>query len=274
MTSKNIICFIIPIHPPDFKYVNGLIQSKIEYNVACDLYFIMTNDEDKNIFNKMFSKFKNHFRTLNSNYDKKNSKVKNPVVYKKYFGLLSLKNKYDFLCCVDSEIIFIKKIDINKKIAENYNKKTFYASKCDLYTTHTKAPLKYFLEEDVKYLESVTNNFHFWCWFNNIPIYEKNHLNHFFDFLNLNLNNLNNFDFFSNFEQMLYQYFLILKYDFKIVIFDINTTESLLERANRYDKQMILSMDPLWYPNHSYQIDSTFLKESDIFMLFHLDRLR
>ena len=64
-----MICFIIPIHPPDYKYVNNILNTKEKYKYNnLDIYFIFSNLQDKLIFDKKFKSLNIKYYTLNSNY--------------------------------------------------------------------------------------------------------------------------------------------------------------------------------------------------------------
>ena len=140
---------------------------------------------------------------------------------------------------------------------------------------HKKSVLKYFNENEQKQIKKHTNNLHFWSWFNNIPIYKNDYLINFFKYLDINKENFIKFmtNYNSNFEYIMYEYYLILNCNFKMKFLKTPLFyESIIERADLYNTEIINEIDTYWYPKRAYDINYTKINNENIFILFHLDR--
>lgn len=274
------VCFIIPIYGADFKYLKNILLSKEKYEINADIYFMMSNSKEDYQLKNLCKNLKVPYKTIivnNGGVIVKNTGYYNhPVVHKKLYGMIQLLDKYEYYCCVDSEIQFIKNVNIFELCNKYYDKKTIYASDINAYIYHNNIHMKFYNEEEHKKIKIETNDLIFWSWFNNIPIYKNDILKSFFNYINLNKDTLTDFmiNFKSNFELMMYEYYLILHYDFKMKIFNKKDTESIIERANKYDIDIINEINPYWFPKKVWDnyINNLNLNKTDIFIIFHLDR--
>jgi len=274
------VCFIIPIHQPKYRYAKDLLNSKRKYNFKnIDLYFVFSTAQDENIFKNLYKNNDYNSLVVTKLFPNINLKTDSIVVLKKLVGLLELMDKYEYLCCLDSEIIFINFVDIYKLCEKFYSKKMLYASKLPYnkggLIYHTKFPHKYVNDEENKILQETTNNWCFWSWFNNIPIYKDVYLKQLFSYINLTKKTFIEFisNYKSNFEFFLYQYYLQLYGNFTLEIIDIELTESIIERLHqiKHNKLLIHKINPYWLPHYSKHLKTN---SDDIFILFHLDRHR
>lgn len=268
------VCFIIPVHQPDFKYVKNILLTKEKFKIGADIYFIMSNLHQEKILKNLCKEI----TSINTIVIPDENVIYHHACHKKLYGILELLNKYKYYCCVDSEIKFIKNVNILNLCEKYYNNKMIYANKtCWMY--HTKQHLQFYNEDEQNKIKKETNNLNFWSWFNNIPIYKNDCLVSFFDYINLNKNTLPEFmkKIKSNFERIMYEYYLILHYNFKVKVFDIDWCigggESIVERADLHSADIINEINPYWYPSRGgFEKDNKMLNKNDIFIIFHLDR--
>lgn len=279
------VCFIIPIHEPDFKYVKNILLTKEQFKIETDIYFIMSNLQQE----KKLKKLCKEITSVNTIVIPDENVIhqllhqcrpRGPAVYKKLYGMLELLNKYQYYCCVDSEITFIKHVNIFNLCEKYYNKKLIYANRTRM-MFHTKLPLQFYNEDDQRKIKKETNDLNFWSWFNNIPIYKNDCLISFFDYIHLNKNTLPKFmnKFNSPFERIIYEYYLILHYNFKVKLLDIDLTpgtdESIVERGHLHSVDIINEINPYWFPSRGwFGKENKMLNKDDIFIIFHLDRCK
>ena len=268
------VCFIIPVHEPDFKYVKNILLTKEEFKIEADIYFIMSSLLQEINLKKLCKEI----TSINTIVIPDEKVIPHPAVHKKLYGMLELLNKYEYYCCIDSEITFIKNVNIFNLCEKHYNNKMLYANKTK-WMYHTKEHLQFYNEDEQRKIKKETNDLNFWSWFNNIPIYKNACLVSFFDYINLNKNTLPEFmnKLKSNFERIMYEYYLILHYNFKVKVFDIDWKigcgESIVERADLYSVDIINEINPYWYPSCGwFGKENKMLNKNDIFIIFHIDR--
>lgn len=107
-----------------FEYGVNLLKSKLDYNIMDDLYFVFSNEQQKDKFQSLIKAElldeELHWLILPNELDKYKAKVN----VKKLYGLHELMNKYEYIILLDCETKFIKNgnfSDIAKKIWETKN---------------------------------------------------------------------------------------------------------------------------------------------------------
>ena len=93
-----------------FELAFNFYKSKIENEIENDFYFIFSNIEQKDKFEKMIkSEFpNNNFKYLITTDEINRYQAK--AVTKKFFALKSLMYKYKYIILTDCESLFIKKM--------------------------------------------------------------------------------------------------------------------------------------------------------------------
>ena len=109
-------------------------------------------------------------------------------------------------------------------------------------------------------------------WWSDLPVYKRTDLNHF-----LNMINYDNIVW-AHFDYVIYQYYLILYHDFKI----INTTPITnirwsLEHLNTNDSDILNKLVDIkygfsWNTKRMYNLNNSFIDSQKGFLIYHLDR--
>jgi hypothetical protein len=237
------ICFLIPIHPPHYKYLTFL--NKLTSNNEFTIVFVLTfmNDKislihylnNKNIINSTFQNIK--FITLEENADIKNeinsfNDVKFGIInIKKIYGLYYLINnddKFDYIAVIDSEVEFINLDNLYDKFKLYCDRKTVIAG-----NTTTRNKVHYFLDDihkktiehikinDRTVVNNETKNGKYYFWYSDINIYDRKLLPDFFKYINFDLSSnftsfIKTINFWS-FEYIIYYYYCIALHNYKIV---------------------------------------------------------
>ena len=165
------VAFVCPIYDMKnhFELAFNLYKSKIENGIENDFYFIFSNIEQKDKFEKMIkSEFPNNdFKYLITTDEINRYKAK--AVTKKFFALKSLMYKYEYIILTDCESLFIKKCDFDSLAEEIWSNKTMLNS--------NKSPNGYFIMRKCyramgiyynKKLRKDTQNFKYYFSYRNI----------------------------------------------------------------------------------------------------------
>ena len=261
--------FLIPIYPPHYHYIYNLINKLKRNNILVDINLVFSNKIDYDKFT-----MKNEIQPIIC----KPFQSKSIVTYKKFFGLKQLvDSKYDYIICCDSEIDilcnnFTNEIIINK-IKQIFDNKSIFAgyTEEDLAKSVTQTSANLF-PKNYNFLKNITNNFMMYFWWSDLPVYQRTDVNHF-----LNMINYNNIVW-EHFDYIIYQYYLILYHEFKI----INTTPITnirwsLEHLITNDIDILNKLVDIkygfsWNTKKMYNINSNFIDSQKGFLIYHLDR--
>jgi hypothetical protein len=261
--------FLIPIYPPHYKYMYNLISNIQSNHIYIDIYLIFSSNID--YFNFEMKDSIKHFIIP------ENFQTNSIITFKKFFGLKQLMySKYEYIICCDSEIDIIldnfTSDNITKKLDDIFINKKIYAGTIDTEATIISANL--FKREEYDKIIEVTNNFNYFFWWSDIPVYKKSHLEYFFTKINYDNIEYNHFDY------IIYQYFLILTEGFQIV----NTTPITnlnwsLERLNTTDINVFNKLQETgygfgWITKEQFCKCIEYFTSSGSFLTYHLDRFR
>lgn len=276
IVNKCAIC--IPIHPKHYTYGYNIINELEDTNV--DLYFIFTNLQDKELFtNTLSENYKLNFLLLSDFTIAYNliTYKRSFVPLKKLYALLKLYNKYDYISCIDSEIQFIKKnifYEIMKNIVDS---KIICGGILDDNMSEIKIMKETLTaitpENDHSKLQKLSNDFKIYTWWSNLPVYDCKKAEHFLKWINfdntffcLKLN-------WYVFDDMLYNYFCILFYDYKLLIIP-NIHHSLEFSNSKIVEYVNTNMCKLYWVNfNAYKQNSEYYKKNNFIIVYHLDRI-
>jgi hypothetical protein len=264
------VTFLIPIYPPHYQFIYNLIN-KLELNdIQIDIHLVFSNIEDHDKFS-----MKNK---INSIILPKSYKTNSIITYKKFFGLQHLSNsKYDYIICCDSEIDiicdnFTNQI-INDKIKQIFDNKTIYAGDVSIRDVNnilqTSANL---FPENYEYLRDITNNFTLYFWWSDLPVYRREDIIPFFN--TINYDNI----VFEHFDYMIYQYYLILYSEFKIInttpITNLGWSLEMLKTTDNNILNALLSINYgfSWNNINFYKLNKQFIESQKGFLIYHLNR--
>ena len=198
------------------------------------------------------------------------------VSIKKLFAISKLKEKYDYISCIDSEIQFINDSNDFYNIMKNIaNTKIICGGKL-LPNVSEKNIVKDSLTKltDNKYhllLKRLSQGFTLYTWWSNLPVYDCKILDAFLKWINFNNNNLERFCW-NIFDDMTYNYFCLLFHNYKFKL--IKNCFHSLEFAN---SNIVEDVDKnicklYWVNNLAYNQNKTYYENNNFQIVFHLDR--
>jgi hypothetical protein len=277
----NKCAFVIPLHPKHYNYGYYILEYLFDKDV--DLYFIFTDNNDKNIF---LSKIKHPY---NINFDNKYlilsdfcnidipKKTNSFVSIKKLFALSKLYTKYDYISCIDSEVHFIDKnnkyYDAMKKVVDA---KIIFGGKVKDYNMGARTIIRDSLTKIInnKYheqLRQISHDYKIFSWWSNLPVYDCKNAEHFLNWIDFNSNSLERFSW-SVFDDLLYNYYCILIHNYRLHI--LHNFDNSLEIG---DTQLIENVDKIisklyWVNKKAYNQNKEYYINNDFIIAFHMDR--
>ena len=270
---NNKVAFICPLYDMrnHFDLAFNLFKSKHDLGIKEEIYYIFSNEEQKEKFRKRI------FDAFNEEIDflilpPKELPYKSKVVVKKFFALRSLMNQYEYLSLIDSESLFVKKVDYSKLFEEIWNDGT--CLNCNI------SPDGFFILRQCfrtmskelyynKILRKEFENYKYNFWFNEIPVYKCDTLPKFFNWLDtFDAEGYKNE--WNCFEYYIYAAYLILfegKHlrKFPEILSNGGVMEYLFERPIEEQRKILDTIGTHWSSNDKVTNDKTC-------MLFHLDR--
>lgn len=267
-SDKNIenIALLIPIHPPHYIYIYTLLYKFKQTNINIDLFLVFSNKSDYNKF-----AMKDYIKPIIITDNIENKAI---VTYKKFYGLQKLcLEKYEYIICCDSEIDIIDSnftnTNIEDKIRQIFQNKIIYAGESSQWEHITREAAELF-PEYYDCLKEKTDNFILYFWWSDLPVYRKSDIQPFLECININK--------ITNFDYIIYQYYLILFHNFTIV----NTTPITniywsLENLCTDDTQILKKLLNInygfsWITKKMYDKSQYFLEAQGSFLIYHLDR--
>lgn len=198
-----MIAFIIPVHPPKYDYLYNFIN---QVKDVFDLYVVFSNESDYNEF-----LLKEKIRPIIIMEPIPTSRE--VVTLKKFYGLKRLMNShYDYFMVYDAETDIIPHNftveNVTSKVEKIFADKQFYSAP-NVYQNFAHESALSFNPKEYSIIESVTNHFNSYLWFGDIPVYRKTDLPNFFKYIKGKP--------YNNFDHMIYQYYLIVFENFKII---------------------------------------------------------
>jgi len=268
------VAFIIPIHPPFYHYIYKLIHKIKNNNIHIDMFLVFSSHSDYADFN-MKGAVKPIIIAGPIN-------TKSIAVFKKFYGLHKMKNTaYDYFICCDAETDIVVKnftdVNINKMIENIFNKKKIYAgnvSDDNFFLNINRVSANLFGHNQEK-LRLSTRNFSLYCFWSDIPVYRRADMGNFFKMINYNSVIYNIV--WEHFEHVIYQYYLILRCDFKIVNITPHTgirgsLEKLNVQPNTLKALSALEYGFGWIPCSAYIRRPGYFNSKNTFIIYHLNR--
>lgn len=258
-------CFVIPTYPKHYDYIYDFIDKCI-----FDVWLVFSTQDDYELF-----KFKDHIKYL---IIPENVTTDNIVTYKKFYALRQLtKSTYKYIIVCDSEIRAIPKnlneTNIISKIDNIFINEKIYAGVTNgfdsLQIMETSANV--FSEENIKILKQKSLNYHLYSWWSDIPVYNREHLQHFLEVIG------EPHFVFGHYDHIMYQYYLILYKNFQFFNISniINHWWSLESHCLKCDELEKLCNDGYqccWTSRFAYISNKLFYDQHGTFLQYHLDR--
>jgi hypothetical protein len=203
------------------------------------------------------------------------------VTHKKFFGLKHLMDsKYDYFIVCDSEIDIIPEHftsdNILEKIKNIFTRKQLYAGEFHENTwgiNITSNCAKLFKGDDYDKIRSVTNNFKYYTWFSDIPVYRRSDLPGFFEKINvLDMN-------WYQFDHVIYQYYLVITENYEVINTSpiTNQTGNSLEYLHTNNEEILNTLADRgfgfgWLSKYTFNYHPTYFLAKKTFLIFHIDR--
>lgn len=271
------IALIIPTYPKHYQYIYNLLDKLYKNNIKIDIYLVFSNQTDYDLF-EMKSSIK-PLMLLENLLDIYTTSI---ITYKKFLALHQLMNtNYDYFICCDSEIDIIPENftgdNIRDKLRNIFLNKKIYAGDTNSseYINILNTCANVFEKNDYNKLKSITNNFTYYFWWSDIPVYRRLDLQSFFNKINITSLKPEHFD------HIIYQYYLILTDNFHIInttpITNVNSSFEILATKNTTIFDILIKNYKCgfgWIPRHlyNYQNNRDYFNSNGTFMLYHLDR--
>ncbi len=265
------VAFACPLYDMKnhFEFAFNLYKSKVENKIENDFYFIFSNIEQKDKFEKIIkAEFPDDdFKYLITTEEVNKCKAK--AVRKKFYALESLMNKYKYIILTDCEALFIKKCNFDNLAEEIWNSRTFLSSNKSpsVFLTMRKCYRTMGIYKNKK-LRKDTENYKYNFWFNEIQVYKCEYLPDFFKWLELhNKDKVYNQD--RCFEYYVYYAYLLLEKDIHLIKYNYESLGGINECLYLFpiekQKKIVKSMGVHWASTKD-------AINENIVMLFHLDR--
>ena len=260
----NKICFLIPVYPPHFDYLDNLISSFTKYNYQkqADIYIVFTNEEEKESYkNNQVNSI-----VLPSKY--RIFKNKGIINIKKLWGLYELKDsQYDYILVLDAEALIIKEVNLNTLFNQFYNKKILWGNQ----VTSGGLPRVNKIRNSCKrfFKDKDKLNTNLYLWFNQPCIYKVKYLIDFFNKINF-INNIKNLTW-NDFDYYIYMYYLILYHDFQVKDLELISNYGVCES----DTSLIHCSSDTYKSAHIMMCSQNLFNIFDnpsLFLIIHLDR--
>jgi hypothetical protein len=262
-------CTIIPIHSPKFDWANKLIESYNEFvEKPHDLYFVFTNENEADSFKKA-TFYKNDYKEIILVPALRN---KNSIInVKKYFGIFSVKDEYEYVGVFDCESKFVRSCNLNEIYKDIATKKEFKANTASIGADIIKGIAEKLNLNYNKKLLLETDFYSVYWWFNEIPVYDMKYFSEFANwFYNLpNIDEIHS-DYYC-FDFLVYSIWLICFKEFKINIyktknkFECGAVEEF--RVSDEDKNNVSEVfDSYWSTNFN-----NYLHYNKIKIIFQID---
>ena len=275
------VAFVIPVHPPHYEYLNFL--DSLPNNLDFDIYFILSYSEDLDMlksydFNEIYNvilleeKFDRDFITniINS---------RTIITFKKYYAINMLKNRYEYIAAVDSEIQFVSIDNVYEKFKNHCDKKEIFGASLNGNRLEIAKDImehsSIFFQKNIEELKNKTYGLTHYFWFSDIPIYDTKIASKFLEFINFE-----NYETFVNklswwvFDYIPYIYYCVLYNDYNLINlkeYDImrNWSMESMPIETYFEINKKLSHNPLWLIHDVYNENNHRIKKDDIIMTYH-----
>ncbi len=280
----NKCCFLIPIHPPHFKYAQHIIQSLV--NSDADYYFIFTTNNEKKDLPYFDSKTK--YIILEDYIDNEYMDIiKDKKIFamiKKLLGLYLLYNRYDYITCIDCEVAFLNKNNFYNTMKDINDTNTYYGGiisdnpalkgEQDILndTLYIHTP-----EKDHERIKLLSQDNKLYIWWSTLPVFDCKKLYGFLEYIGfLNIKSFIDKTTWFFFEAMMYNYYCCLYHNYEINIIDYGHSLEFVNSEfieNLFKKYPNIKLG--WVNKAAYCGNKQFYNNNNDFaIVFHLDRTK
>ena len=210
-------CFVAPIHYQKFNFGLDFVKSYNHFYNDDHIYLVFSDQEEYDHFKVIAEGLR--YRSLICPPLASQS----PTTEKKFYGLQQIYATTDFInvAAVDIDTTFFRTIDYAFLFGEYYKRGIIYGNDYEyLPWPIVESPLKFFNEQDQKIIFDKTGGYRAYFWFNDVPVYNREHFLNFCQYINYDQRQHElkwiDFDF------IIYAYYLLIKDLFRIEPFLVN----------------------------------------------------
>jgi hypothetical protein len=223
-SNQKRVCFMVPTFPPHFDFVRNLIKSyQALLSSQADFYLVFTTEEEEEQFGQFNTSIvlPAELRIFDN---------KGIINIKKFYALTVLQDQYDYIICLDSEALFIKKIDLLTLCETHFAEKRLLGNTAqnDILPIVNQC-LSHFSEA----LNRSALKLPLYLWFNNLCIYKSALLPDFFQKTGV-LDKIKQLSFFD-FDYYIFMNYLVLYQDFSVVDMEIEADWSACESHKKWE---------------------------------------
>lgn len=258
------ICFAVPTFPGHYLHALDFMKSfaEYQYDKQADLFFIFTTPEERD-----------GFMPCNSIVLPKSLRImanKGIINIKKFYALMQLKDRYEYIIVIDDECLFCKTVDLNEICTSFFERKILYGNivenaPWDFAHIVPDCCRKFFDKETQKKL-----NCPIYLWFNQLPIYRTADLKEFFKMTDMG--HRIHYLTYTDFDYYIYMFYLIAKRDFDIVDIGIVANRAFVEITSECCYTLVEKKDKIQHVYMSTLDAKNSLFLADVFLLCHCDR--
>lgn len=275
----NGTCFLAPIHRKGFPYGIDYVRSYNKFYNDDHLYLVFSTKEEMDDFRVAVgpgARYRPVLCTEPLTYSK-------PISQKKLFGVNHVfqTTAFNRVAVTDVDCVFVKQVDYDRLVVDRLDRGKFFASRSSnpgiVDKVGRAAASKFFMPSDVTRLETLTNGFTDYFWFNDIPVYSREHFTSFTQYINYpsTVSKLE----YTTFDFLLYAYYLLLRSHATIEHISVDGKHppiqdrgSFIEAQHTFDpsyfKQAIEQFRPMWL------VDLIESNNKDVMIRLHVDRVK
>jgi hypothetical protein len=270
---------IIPLAPKHFNYGQYIVNRL--HGTGIDYYIIFTNRAEHDEFMKLVGDTFMPESLLLSDFVNKEQfqlieRENTWACMKKFFALLTLYRKYEYIAAIDSEIEIL-----------NTNPDDYYNAMKDIATRKIITGGIYYkdiLNEslylmtppgDHAALKKLSQDNSIYTWWSNLPVFDCKLVRPFFDWIQFTESNITAFLSrlkWQFFDHMAYEYYCALHHGYTIMVTP-NLKHSLELCSSRHVEYTDTHMRKLyWVNNYAYKENKEYYKNRGFLIVFHMDR--
>jgi hypothetical protein len=271
----NKSAFLIPCHPPKFHFLGPLLRSYRQFFDDDDIFVVFTSEAERDQFCVQFPDLDPRYFIHGAGCTRDNV-----ITTKKFKGLNDVfALDYDYVGVIDAECLFLKHLDYDTYFHEWFAARRFFGS--EQAPSHHRfkeklleGPKRFFDADQRARIDEVNPDNRLYCWFNNVPIYERT------TFARLFARFAYDQLIFEDFDYTIYMYHLVADHGFTMLAIEIDgrpvqTRFGFLEDQQRLCRTHLVSIEqyaavlrwmrPLWV------LEPHDLFHPEVMLRFHLD---
>ena len=273
---KNKSALVIPLHPKHFNYGREIIKEKARHaDESYDLHFVFTTHSEKDdFFDRETTPVQyliiEDFCSLEILH-----KTNSFVSIKKYYALKMLHMQYDYISCIDSEIMFLSGgIPMHNVFQKIAGAKILHYGQNSSVNNIIKESLTLLIDpiyhEELHYL---SDGYRRYTWWSNIPCYVSAHIPHFLQWISFDAELLHRYTWFV-FDDLVYNYYCMLFHGYTCILYSNNSLEFANSNIVEHVHISFCTNNSMiaWVNHKAYLQNKRYYEENGFKFVFHLDR--